>query len=308
MGAAPLFPVKSETQFPWLNKVQYPFRTREFDTGDGWMSYVDEGRGRPVVFVHGAPTWSYLYRHLIRGLAPYYRCIAPDHLGFGLSDKPIGVDYRPEKQAERFEALMSYLGIRDCTLVVHDAGGPIGLSWALNYPGRVREIVLFNTWMWSLHENNSAMRLARLVGNPFNRFYYRALNASPSFIMPALFADRHRIPKATQVQYLEPFRPFRERRALYAMIEGIKDSGPWFESLWRRRDAIEFKRTLILWGTKDPLYRPDYLDRWEGFLDDHDTVRFPHVGRFVPEEAARMALDEIRWFLINSPALQKRVV
>lgn len=295
-----------ESQYPWLNVIQYPFRTREFDTGDGWMSYVDEGQGRPIVFVHGAPTWSYMYRHLIRGLAPWYRCIAPDHLGFGLSEKPILADYRPERQAERFEALMTYLGVRDCTLVVHDAGGPIGLQWAINYPGRVRELVVFNSWMWSLRDNRYAMRLAKLVGNPFNRFYYRALNASPSFIMPALFADRHKIPKATQVQYLEPWRPFRERRALYAMIEALRSSDSWYQSLWRRRDALEFKRALILWGLKDPIHRPESLARWQELLPDNDTVTFRDVGRFVPEEAAKTAIGEIRWFLMNSPAFQTK--
>jgi len=298
--------LRTETRTPWLNIVQYPFRTREFDTGDGWMSYVDEGRGRPIVFVHGSPTWSYLYRNVIKSLAPWHRCIAPDHLGFGLSEKPANVDYRPEKQAERFEALMFYLGIRDCTLVVHDAGGPIGLSFALNYPGRVRELVIINSWMWSLRDNRPAMRLAHLVGNPINRFYYRALNASPTFILPALFADRHQIPKATQVQYLEPFRPFRERRALYAMVESLSRSEAWFESLYRRREAIESKRGLLLWGTKDPMFRPEYLARWQEMLPNSEVVTFPHVGRFVPEEASKTVSQEIRWFLMNSPSFQPR--
>ncbi len=290
---------------PWLNVVQYPFATREFDTGDGWMSYVDQGHGRPIVFVHGAPTWSYMWRHLIRGLSPWYRCIAPDHLGFGLSHKPDRIDYSHEAQAARFEALMLHLNLKDMVLVVHDSGGPIALNFAIKYPGRVRELVLFNTWMWPLQENRSAMKLAQLVGNPWNRFYYRVLNASPSFIMPALFADRHRISKPIQIQYLEPFRPFHERRGLYAMIEGLRHSAPFFRKLWQLRDAIEFKRTLILWGMKDPMYRPDYLERWQQLLPNSESVEFPHVGRFVPEEAARTAVDEIRWFLINSPAFVK---
>jgi len=186
-------------------------------------------------------------------------------------------------------------------LVVHDSGGPIALNFAEKYPGRVQELVLFNTWLWPLQQNRSAMKLAGLVGNPWNRFYYRALNASPSFIMPALFADRHRIPKPTQIQYLEPFRPFHERQGLYEMIEGLRDSQSFFNRVWNLREAIEFKRTLILWGMKDPMYRPDYLAQWQEILPNHETVEFPHVGRFVPEEAPRSAIDEIRWFLMNSP-------
>jgi haloalkane dehalogenase len=270
------------------------------------MSYIDEGRGRPIVFVHGAPTWSYMWRHLIRGLAPWHRCIAPDHLGFGLSEKRPEYDYRLETQAERFERLMLGLNLRDITLVVHDSGGPIGLSFAQNYPGRVRELVLFNTYMWPLRENRTAMRLATLVGHPLNRFYFRALNATPGFIMPGLFADRHRIPKPTQMQYLEPFRGFDDREGLYGMIQGLKSAESWLRVLWDRREAISQKRTLILWGQKDPMFTRSYLERWQEAMEYSETVEFPWVGRFVPEEAARTAVDEIRWFILRAPTFAER--
>ncbi len=99
--------------------------------------------------VHGTPTWSFMYRHLIRDLSPRYRCIAPDHLGFGLSDRPAGWSYRPEDQARNLARLIETLGLKDLTLVVHDFGGPIGLAYALDHPENVRRLVLFNTWMWS---------------------------------------------------------------------------------------------------------------------------------------------------------------
>ncbi len=291
------------SDFPWLNIVQYPFVTREFDTGDGWMSYVDHGQGRPIVFVHGSPTWSYSFRHLIRGLCPWYRCIAPDHLGFGLSEKRPDLDYRPEKQADRFEKLMLHLNLRDVTLVVHDQGAPIGLNFSINYPGRVRELVVFNSWLWPQQDNRTAMRLATLVGHPINRLYYRMLNATPGFIMPALFADRHRIPKTTQMQYLEPFRGFDEREGLYQMIQALRKSGTWYQTLWDRRDAIQHKRTLFMWGLKDPMFTMDHLAKWESEFKYSETVQFPNVGRYVPEEAAKTALSEIRWFLLRSPTL-----
>lgn len=297
--------MRSDSLHPWLNTVEYPFLTREFDTGDGWMSYVDHGRGAPVVFLHGSPTWSYLFRRQIKGLGGLYRCIAPDHLGFGLSEKPLGIDYTPEAQARRFEKLMDYLQLRDVTLVLHDCGGPIGLSWAMNHPERVRQVVLFNTWMWPLNDNRPARRLATLVGNPINRIYYRILNASPTFILPALFADRHCIPRPSQVQFLEPFRNFRERRAIYAMVEGLRDSEAWFAELWQNRSALLRTRALLLWGTKDPLFGLDALVRFQEILPFAETVTFPHVGRFVPEEASRMALEELRWFLMNQRILIK---
>lgn len=283
----------------WLNTVQYPFVPREFETGDGTMRYLDEGQGRPIVFLHGNPTWSYLYRHFVRALSDGYRCVAPDLLGFGLSDKPIRVDYRPQAQARRLAGLLDVLGLDDVTLVVNCAGGPLGLSWAIDRPERVHSLVLFNTWLWPLVENGPAVRLARLVGNPLNRFYYRWLRASPSFILPALFADRHRIARPSRTQYLEPFRSHRERGALYTMIESLERDAPWHESLWARREAIADIPALLLWGTKDPMFGEDALRRFEELFHHHETRRFPQSGRFVPEESPKTAFEEIRWFLMN---------
>lgn len=283
----------------WLNTVQYPFVPREFETGEGTMRYLDEGEGRPIVFLHGNPTWSYLFRSFVRNLSDGYRCIAPDLLGYGLSDKPIRVDYRPQAQARRLAGLLDVLGVDDATVVVNCAGGPLGLSWAMDRPERVHSLVLFNTWLWPLVENRYAMRLARLVGNPLNRFYYRALNASPSFILPALFADRHRITRPSRTQYLEPFRSHRERGALYTMIESLERDAPWHEALWAKREAIADKPALLLWGSKDPIFGSDALARFEELFPNHATRHFPHSGRFVPEESPQAALEEIRWFLLN---------
>ncbi|MER3497065.1 MAG: alpha/beta hydrolase [Armatimonadota bacterium] len=287
------------TQYPWLNTRQYPFATREFDSGEGWMSYVDQGQGRPIVFVHGSMTWSFLFRHLIRAYAGRYRCIAPDHLGFGLSEKPRGVDYGPEGATARLERLMEHLNLRDVTLVLHDFGGPVGLEWATRHPNRVRDIIMFNSWAWSLADNLGAQRLAKLYGNPLNRFYYRVLNASPSFILPTLFADRHRLPRPTQMQYMEPFRRQVDREGVYGLVESWRSGTPFYERLWERRHLIAHKRMLLLWGMKDPLFGPAALDRFRAAFREHTAITFP-TGRFLPEERGEEAADEIGWFLLNS--------
>ena len=114
------------------------------------LHYIDEGRGDPVVMVHGTPTWSFLYRHVVKGLSKNYRCIAPDHIGFGLSDKPQGWSYTIEAQAKNLQVLLDSLDLEDITLVVHDFGGPIGLSYAIENPEKVSRLVIMNTWLWSL--------------------------------------------------------------------------------------------------------------------------------------------------------------
>ncbi len=112
--------------FPnWLDRVEYPFAPRRVSTTDGEMSCVDEGAGEVVVLVHGTPTWSFEWRHVIRALRPTHRVVAPDHLGFGLSDRPAGADYRPEAHARRFaECMAAVLPVGQAvTLVVHDLAG-----------------------------------------------------------------------------------------------------------------------------------------------------------------------------------------
>ena len=154
----------------WLDRVEYPFTSRWLDLPAGRLHYVDEGSGRPLVFVHGTPDWSFLWRHLIKALSPHYRCVALDHMGFGLSDRPHGSWYLPENQSANLRALIERLELRDVTLVLHDFGGPFGLSYALERPDNVRSLVLMNTWMWSLRGDPHFERAGRFFAGRFGRF------------------------------------------------------------------------------------------------------------------------------------------
>ena len=137
-------------ELPWLDRAAYPFAHRALAVDGGRMHYVDEGEGEPIVFAHGTPTWSFLYRDLIRDLRRGYRCIAPDHIGFGLSDKPAGWGYRFADHRRNLAALIDHLGLKRFTLVAHDIGGPIGLGYALTQPGRVARLLLMNSFLWPL--------------------------------------------------------------------------------------------------------------------------------------------------------------
>src|SRR5262245_1933815 len=127
----------------------YPFTPRFL----GKLHYIDEGAGPPILFVHGTPTWSFEFRHLIAGLRATHRCVAVDHLGFGLSERPPDAAYTPEAHAERLRAFVDALGLERFTLVVHDFGGPIGLPLALDGSGRVERLVVLNSWMWSFADD-----------------------------------------------------------------------------------------------------------------------------------------------------------
>jgi pimeloyl-ACP methyl ester carboxylesterase len=268
----------------WVDRDAYPFRSRHLDLPAGRMHYVDEGQGEPVVMVHGTPDWSFLWRHLIRCLAPGYRCVAMDHIGFGLSDKPASFGYRPEDHAENVRALIEHLGLRDLTLAVHDFGVPIGLAYAIARPDAVRRIVLLNGWCWSLEGDRRIRRIMRVMTSPLGWLLYTRLNFSVRVIMKQAFGDKAKLPPSVHRQYIAPFPTSCHRQGPWGMAKGILGSSAWYESLWARRDRIVGKPTLVLWGLKDPAFGRDYLARWRSVLTDAEVVTLPAAGHFPQEE------------------------
>jgi haloalkane dehalogenase len=134
----------------WTFGGLWPYQPRWFETPDGRMHYVDEGPrdGRPVVLVHGNPTWGFLYRNFVGPLVEAgHRAIVPDHLGFGRSDKPARPElYRIPRHVQRLDALLESLDLHDAVVVPDDWGGPIGLSWAVAHPERVSALFILNTY------------------------------------------------------------------------------------------------------------------------------------------------------------------
>jgi pimeloyl-ACP methyl ester carboxylesterase len=281
----------------WLDTAAYPFAGRHFNTGEGRIHYVDEGRGAPVVIVHGTPTWSFEYRDLIRRLSATHRVIAPDHLGFGLSDRPADADYRPAAHARRLAALLESLDLRDVTLVVHDFGGPIGLSWALDHPERVARLVLLNTFAWPLADDPHIVRFAKPAAGPLGRFLYLRLNASPRWIVPSAFADRRRLTKELHRHYLAPFPDATSRIPLWTLARELLGSSDWYASLWARRERLRDVPALIVWGMKDPAFPPRYLARWREALPHARVVELAAVGHFPAEEAPEALGGAIEEFI-----------
>lgn len=284
------------TRGEWVDRSAYPFRSSYLDLGPGRVHYVDEGRGPVLLFVHGTPTWSFLYRHLLRDLSRDHRVIAVDHLGFGLSEKPVGWGYRPVDHARNLEQLIERLGLDDFTLVVHDFGGPIGLSYALEQPERVRALVLFNTWLWSLR-GSSAERASRVMAGPIGRFLYRRLNFSPRVLLKAVYGDKGKLTPEVHRQYIAPFPTAVSREAPWVLARELIGSSEWYEELWGHLERLAEKPALLLWGMKDPTFGAAALARWRGAFPGARVVEFPEAGHFVQEEAPVEAAGAIRSFL-----------
>jgi len=276
----------------WVDRGEYPFEPRSLDADGGRLSYVDEGEGAPIVMVHGTPTWSFLYRHLIKGLATRYRCVAPDHLGFGLSERPAAWSYRPEDQARNLGRLIEALGLKDLTLVVHDFGGPIGLAYAIEHPENVRRLVLFNTWMWSGAGDPHIERFGRLLGGRLGRFLYERLGFWVRVMLRHAIADKRRYTPAVDRHYLRAL----DGHATWIYARELLGSSAWYDDLWRRRDRIARIPALLIWGMKDPAFGR-YLPRWRGVFERAEVVELADCGHAPPEERGPESLALIARFL-----------
>ena len=282
----------------WLDRRAYPFTHRFAALPAGRMHYVDEGRGQPILFVHGTPTWSFEYRHLITALSSSYRCIAPDLLGFGLSDRPVGFSYSPEAHAETLRAFADELRLDDLTLVVHDFGGPIGLPICLETPARVRRLVLVNTWMWPFDDDPDMQRKARLAAGALGRFLYKHANISLRVIAPSAYADRRRLTPAIHRQYLEVFRERSARvHVLHALARALTGSRDYYARLFEQADRLRGRPALIIWGMKDSAFRPHLLARWRELLPDATVVELADAGHWPHEERPAAVIQALQAFL-----------
>jgi haloalkane dehalogenase len=271
---------------PWLDRTAWPYAPHACDIDGARLHYVDEGTGHPLVLVHGTPTWSFEWRHVVAALRSQVRVVAVDHLGFGLSDRPADAGYRPEDHAARFRRFIeTVVPSGALTLVVHDFGGPIALDWALDHPERLAHLVVTNTWMWSFADDAAMRRRARLASGALGRWLYRRLNASQKLIMPSAYADRSRLTPAIHRQYLEVFPDAGSReRVLFTLATSLLGSSAFFDSLWQRRARLDAVDLHVIWGTRDSAFPPYMLERWRRTFPQARVTAIDDAGHWPHEE------------------------
>ena len=279
-----------------INSELYPFKSLFLETSEGRTHYLDEGEGPVLLMVHGTPAWSFSYRHLIRELSQDYRCIAVDHLGFGLSDKPKAADYAPKAHAERLEQLITHLQLKDINFLVHDFGGPIGLSYALHKPENISKVIILNTWMWSLNDYPEIAKGAKIAGSWLGKLLYRYFNFSPKVLVKQAFHDKSKLTKEVHRHYTEVFPDTSSRSAPYAFAQHLLASRDWYDQLWKKREVLQKQEVMILWGQKDPLLPYALLQRWKKTLPAAEVHEL-QAGHFVQEEKPEEAASFIRQFL-----------
>lgn len=296
------------TNTSWVDRSLYPFDSKWFEVDHKTLHYIDEGKGDPVVFVHGLPTWSFMYRDMIRGLTSNFRCIAVDNLGFGLSQKPSTVSYRPDKMAEYLSALIRDLELENVTLVVNGTGGPIGLSYALDHPHNVRHLVLLNTFMWPLKGNVKAEKIAQMAEKGFYRWLHLKYNFGVNVVFKSNIKDRNHYTKQVHAQYLGPFPNPDSRHAPLGYAKSLIQAGSWFQSLWDRRDILKRIPALMLWGTQDAAFGENAIERWREVWPDAKVKKYKTNGHYLAEEQGTGLVPEMNMFLTDTDYLPTRTV
>lgn len=268
----------------WLDKKEYPFDIKTAKIGSHKMSYIDEGEGDAILFVHGTPSWSFEYRKVILKLKEHYRCIAPDHLGFGLSDQPERVDYRPQAHAERLKELIETLSLKKFHLVVHDFGGPIGLSVALDHPEKIKSLNIINTWLWPLNEYEHFTKPMKLISSFVGKFLYEKMNFSANILLKTGFHDQKLLTENIHNQYKKA-QTKAGRKAAYVFARSLLGESEWYEKLWKSRHKIQKITTRIIWGTEDQLLPAKLLlPKWRSGFPDAAIHEVAGAGHFVCEE------------------------
>lgn len=283
---------------------RFPYPAHTLELGDGIaLRYVDEGAGPPVVAVHGNPTWSYLWRDVVADLRRDHRVVAPDHVGMGRSSVPLPhrYPYTLERRAEDLGRLIDALALDEpVTLLLHDWGGPIGMSWAVDHPERVARLVLLNTAAFPLPEGHGLPYPLRLARSGVGDLLVCGLNA---FVLGTLAVGaRSRLPADVRAAYLAPYRRSEDRLAVREFVRDIpvRPGDASWERLARTRDGLGALRdvpALICWGDRDPVFDEAILDEWRDRLPHAEVRRHPDAGHLLLEDAGDRVVPEIRRFL-----------
>jgi pimeloyl-ACP methyl ester carboxylesterase len=300
--------MSSETSAPAPSASGYLFAAHFLDRHGVRYHYLDEGHGDPVVMVHGNPTWSFYYRHLVLALRDTYRCIVPDHIGCGRSDNPDDARYAYtlKSRADDLEALLHHLGVLDnVTLVLHDWGGMIGMAYANRHPERIKRLVILNTAAFQLPATKHFPLSLSLCRTPFlGALLVRGFNA---FCRGAARVGCKRSPMPAEVRasYLAPYDSWAHRIAVHRFVQDIplKPGDAAYEIVQEVEKGLKrFQNVpmLICWGEQDFVFDRHFLDEWRRRFPNAEVHSFADAGHYVLEDCRDEIVPMIQAFLTRS--------
>ena len=285
-------------------RALYPFEGKTLAVDGGHrLHYLDEGSGDPLLMVHGNPTWSFYYRDLVSAFRDRYRCIVPDHIGCGLSDKPSSWGYRISDHVDNLVRLIDELDLRRATLIVHDWGGAIGYLAAMKRPERFKRFIVFNSGVFLLPLPR-ALTVFRLP--LYGPAVIRGLNGFLRVGLRYAVVHKERFQGAVREGYMAPYDTWSNRVAVLRFVQEI----PLEANHHNRRILDELDENLpkvasfphlIVWGRKDWVFHEGYLDGWRQRVPDAEVHVLDDASHWVVEEAAERIIPMVDDFLKRNP-------
>lgn len=272
----------------------FPFESKWFECAEGPVHYVDEGTGPPILFLHGNPTWSFLYRGIIIRLRKHFRCVAVDYPGFGLSARPENYGYTPQEHAAVVRALVRHLDLENLTIMGQDWGGPIGMRVALDELPRLRALVMGNTWYWPPDSWQMKAFAYVMSSAPLQNQILRR-NLFVEKVIPLGV----KYPLAAEVlhHYREPFPTAKSRIGVAELPRQLMEASTWLEDL---ADEVPEQMSnvplLLTWGLEDIAFPRQFMDR---FREDFNlvTVHRLDAKHFIQEDQPGEIAAAIEAFL-----------
>ena len=269
-------------------KIEYHFQSNFIELDGLKYHYLDEGKGEPVVMLHGNPTWSFYYRRLVLGLREQYRVIVPDHMGCGLSDKPQKYNYRLKQHIDNLDVFLGKLELKNITFALHDWGGAIGMGWAVRNPKRVKRFVIFNTAAFLLPCIPFRISICRIP--VFGDIAVRRFNAFARLSIHMACKKKERMTPEVKSGYLAPYDSFANRIAILRFVQDIpmtlEDySYSMLKDMESRLSQFRDHPMLIIWGEKDFCFNERFLERWKTYFPKAEVEKVSDAGHYVVEDA-----------------------
>ncbi len=294
---------------PELDAFRAAHPGRDMDCGGLRLHYLDEGSGRPVVMIHGNPTWSFFFRRLVDELRASRRTIVPDQIGCGFSDKPDDAryEYTLERRVADLEALLDYLRVdRDISLVLHDWGGMIGMTYAARHPERIARLVILNTAAFHMPKSKRLPRALWISRNTAaGAWMVRGANA---FARGTAWigCTKTRMPRSLRDAYVAPYDSWANRIAILRFVQDIPlrpgdrsyDLVSWVQDRLRLFSAVPM---FIGWGMKDFVFDRHFLEEWSRRFPHAEVHRFDRAGHYILEDEAERLVPMIATFLSDRP-------
>jgi haloalkane dehalogenase len=282
----------------------YPFESRFLSLGSVQLHYLDEGAGEPLLFVHGNPTWSFYWRNLVLGLRDRYRCIAVDHIGCGLSDKPQAYNYTLQQRIDDLAQLVERLDLTGATLLAHDWGGAIGVGTVQRLPQRFARIVLFNTGTFP--PPFVPLRIALCRTPILGTLAVRGLNAFARAALTMAVEKPDRMTADVRAGLLAPYDNWAHRIAIDRFVRDIPFSPrhpTWqvLERIEKGLASLANRPIQLIWGMRDWCFRPECLDRLVSHWPRAEVHRLADCGHYVVEDAHERIVPLVREFLAKHP-------